>query len=143
MPSRDSARETVLRFIRLGQARQFDEACTMMDNTRYGDQTLYDDLQVAALASLTSNASSPEKRKRELDRKRALATSCRGVLAVIFAEVGSRSTQLAAKAARKPALWLGPGHTAVVLGGDEAWTLTLKGGKWRISGANALVDATG
>lgn len=141
-PSRESARETVVRFLHLGQGRRFGNACALLDTTRYGDAALYDDLRTAALGSLTSDAQSPEGRKRDVDRKRALATNCRGVLSVIFAELGTRRTMdLARDAAAKPTLWLDRAHTVVVLGRDEAWALTSKHGAWRITTADALVVA--
>jgi hypothetical protein len=136
-----SARGTVVRFIRLGQAGRFDAACVTLDLRRSEGRDLYGDLRDTALASLSSDAASPAARKRDLDRKRAMATNCRGVLTLIFEELGPKADQLAARAAHTPVYWVGPIRTNVLLGNDEAWTLTSSARSWRISTTNALVDA--
>lgn len=139
--SPDEAKAVVAQFLRLGQEGRFDDACGLLDATRYGDATLYEDLRIAVLGSLSSDAASPSARMRDLDRKRARATSCRGVLALIFTEIGDQaSRRLVVQSARMRASWAAPDHTAVSLGRDGAWALTRQGGQWKIVIANALVD---
>jgi hypothetical protein len=136
-----SSRDTVVRFIRLGQSGNFAAACATLDLTHFEGNDLYGHLRDTALASLTADGPTQAARKRELDGKRARLTSCRGVLSVIFEELGPRAGGLARRAARIQVFWLGPVHTDVFLGRDEAWTLTSTGRTWRISTTDALADA--
>lgn len=131
-----SARDTVVRFVRLGQAARFDAACGTLDLRKIDGNDLYGNLRDNAVASLPSYATTV----KELRRLRATATNCRGVLALIFAELGPKADQLAESAARARVYWLGPERSDVFVG-DEAWTLTRDGKGWRVRTADALVSA--